>query len=487
MVLHVFTVIGDSNVGRFVTLTNRRACPDLKEAQVIVCGKLPLFKDRLEEVRRETTVCILACTTNFMTESTSAEASTASIRIEANLLALQQSVLEACSRHQGVSFMVCPPMYRSAPLWYRDGLSEILGKFSSVISKDRPSNLHMMPSFPSPSFDQDGIHLSPSSGLEYLYHLFDSAREVLMNCCPDLPEKSSLGTEATRLLEDRVMALEQDHRRLNKNVEFSAAVAAEREDFQENVRNEVFFMISGLTAIQGLRGKEWMTRAIADVQAVIRVVLGKELPIVVVHNATGRPSGSEVRYSVKMETAAASQEIRGKFGSFFVGGQDRRPDALRTISISNKITPGTQIRLMLLKLLAKRYLTSNPGSRTRVIGYEARPLLKITPPETVSKKVKIYNFIEAVTKLPTCFTPAEIQPILSKARIHFRGSIRSTFIVLSDDDAAGSATLRARELDNDADDEPEPEVVSVDASTASRKRPSSTSAGSQPDSQRARI
>ena len=227
-------------------------------------------------------------------------------------------------------------MYRTNPLWYRDGLPEILGKFSSVFSVERPSNLFLMPSFSSPAFEADGIHLTPSSGLEYLYHLFDSAKLVLQNCCLDLSEKSVVGSEATRVLEDRVMALEQDHRRLNKTVEHSAAVTAEREDFQENVRNEVFFMISGLTPIQGLKGKDWMTRAIADVQAIIRILLDKELKIVVVHNATSRAPNSEVRYSVKMESAASSQEIRSKFGSFFVGGQDRRPDSLRRVSITTR-------------------------------------------------------------------------------------------------------------------------------------------------------
>ena len=490
MVVHTFSLLGDSNVGRFVSLTNRRACADLKDAQVLSCGKLPLLADRLHEVRPESTIVILACLSNFLADAASSDSTStsASVRIEANLLAAQEIIVKACSDRPDCSFMVCPPMYRTFPLWYRDGLSEILGKFSSVLCIDKPSNLFLMPSFPSPSYESDGIHLTPSSGLEYLYHLFDSAKTLLDNHCLDLPMRSSLGYEATRVLEDRVMALEQDHRRLTRSVEYSAAVAAEREDFQENVRNEVFFMISGLPLIQGLRGKDWMARAISDVQNIIKVLLGKDLKVVVVHNATGRAAGSEVRYSVRMENAASSQEVRGKFGTFFVGGQDRRPEALRSISISNKVTPGTQIRIMILKLLAKRYVTSNPGSVAKVIGYEPRPLLKITPPESVSSRVKIYTFIEAISKLPTCFTSSEVQPIISKARSNFRGALRSTFVVLNDDDARAPPAARAQDLPDgvrDGDDLSSG-VGGSSGSQVSRKRPPSN-AGSLPESQRARF
>ena len=176
-----------------------------------------------------------------------------------------------------------------------------------------------------------------------------------------------------------------------------------------------------------------MAKAISDVQGIISTLLGKELPIVVVHNASGRAPNSDVCYSVKMMYAADSQEIRSKFGAFFVGGKDRRPDHLKSISISNKVTPGTQIRIMILKLLAKRYETANPGSKDKVIGYEARPMIKINPPEGSSRRVLNYTYIEAIQKLNTSFTAAELRPIVAKAKIHFARCMRATFVVLSED------------------------------------------------------
>ena len=82
-----------------------------------------------------------------------------------------------------------------------------------------------------------------------------------------------------------------------------------------------------------------------------------------------------------------------------------------------------------------RYLANNEGANVRVVGYESRPMLKITPPETATdKRVKNFTYIEAITKLPTCFTAAELKPILAKAKVHFKSRMRSTFVVLNDDD-----------------------------------------------------
>lgn len=484
MASHVFSVLGDSNVKRFVTLTNRRACPDLDKAQVLLCGKQPLLQTCLEEVSAQTTICILACLTNFVTSSPGQ--TSAALRVEPVLLDVLELLRVTCAENPDRTYLLCPPMYRTFPLWYRDGLSEILGKFSTVFL-DRPANLMLMPSFPSPQFDSDGVHLTPTSGLDYLFYLFDSAKEVVRLSSLEPAQRTPLSSEATRVLEDRMMAIEQDHKRLNKNFEMSIAVQAEREDFQENVRNEVYFMISGLTMIKDLRGKEWMDRAISDVQEVIRLLLNKELPIVVVHNATGRGQDAEVRYSVRMEYAADSQEIRKKFGMFFVGGQDRRPEGLKKISISNKVTPGTQIRVMILKLLGRRYLASNKEAKVKVIGYESRPMLKITPAGD-DRRVKNFTFIDAISKLPTHFTTSEMRPIISKARVHFRGKIRSTFVVLSDDAPSIDAT-DATDAADGADDEivPEPGVDVPAVVRHGRKRANPDAAHPRAGSQRARL
>ena len=109
--------------------------------------------------------------------------------------------------------------------------------------------------------------------------------------------------------------------------------------------------------------------------------MGKEYSIIVVHNSTRRVPDAEVTYTVRLTSVQDSKSIRLKFGSFFLGGagNDRRPEGLKGISIKNRVTPNTKTRIAIMKLLASRYRDSNPGSKVKMIGYEPRPMLKITP------------------------------------------------------------------------------------------------------------
>ena len=78
-----------------------------------------------------------------------------------------------------------------------------------------------------------------------------------------------------------------------------------------------------------------------------------------ISNATKRQADAIVAYNVKMVNVADSKAIRKKFGTFFLGGKDQRPEALKPYSIKNRITPETKIRIDILKLLAQRYRDAN--------------------------------------------------------------------------------------------------------------------------------
>ena len=321
-------------------------------------------------------------------------------------------------------------------MWYQENLPEILISFSQAMSADRPPNLHLMSSFPTPALEPDGVHLTSFSGLEYLIHLFD-ASELIIEGLGDTPEDVLLKQcESTRLLGDRVLVLEKEHQRLSKVVENKIAIDAELADYRENERNEDCFMIEGLPLIPStIVGKEWQVLASKHVQEVVAPLMGQECDIVVVQNATARHQGAEVKYSVKVSTVAESKAIRRKFGAFFIGG-DHRPPHLKKFAIRNKVTPETTIRRSILMLLGARYKASNPGSKVQVIGFDPRPLLKITPASSASdRRIKSYNFIEAVKVLPTNFSAAESAEILKKINNpKYIGKMRSLFIVLSDDE-----------------------------------------------------
>ena len=450
----VFTIIGDSNVKRNISKTNSRACPQMAGSQVLQCYRLQLLDEVLGQVRPESDVCILSCITNFL--SSSEEDTMVSKRIEPVFEEFCAILSNVCATKPGVSFLISPPMYRTTPLWYREGLPEVLTKFSSFL-RERPANLHLLPSFPTPDFERDGIHLTAYSGLEFMIHLFDSTMALLDGLGSDCEQRLPEASEATRLLEDRVVVLEQDNRRLNQTFELKSAIDAELHDFHENVSNEAFIVITGCDRILGLTPKEWQERAKAQISPILKELMGRDIPIEYISNATGPQPDALVRYNIKLSSVAVAKEVRTKFGTFYTAGKDERPPFFKPYTLRNLLTQCSRIRLAILQVIGRRYKDSNKGSTVKAIGYDSRPILRIVPgPEAKSKRSRTYTFIEAVQKYPTNFSKTDLDFIFSKVGYKQKGLLRSLFICISDDMLATRKRSRSTSeqggQDEDGDD-----------------------------------
>ena len=431
-----FSVIGDSNVGRHLNKINCRSNPLMKSAQLLPCGHIEVLAEALGQLRAESNVCVLSCITNFFTSLKDASLSPVSHRVEPILTEFCGVVFKACEELPDVSFLVSPPMYRTHPTWYRDGLAEIMTMFSSSLGKDRPPNLHLLPSFPTPSFESDGVHLTAYSGLEFVLHLFDSSQELLDDQALSSDEVTHKTRESNRTLEDRMMVIEQDHRRLVRSFESKTASDAELHDWRMNERWEDFFVIKGLALLPstGLSTKEWQERAIRDVQQVLSVVLGREGQVVFVQNATNKLRDTTATYHVQMASVSASKEIRDRFSGYFKNGKKSLPPSLSKISIRNRVTQETHIRYSIFHLFGQRYTKANQGSSYKVIGYLPRPVLKIFPSATATdRRIQTYTFMEAIRVLPTNFSEPELEDLIERIPPKFIGKLRSLFVVLPDD------------------------------------------------------
>ena len=476
----VFTIIGDSNVKRHLNPFNCRDRPRMLSAQFLPASKIEILSENLRSIREESNVCIISCVTNFLTSSEGS--STLALRLEPVLSEFFAKIRTTCGENSEMAFMVCPPMYRKHPLWYRDGLPEVLSRFSAELMRDRPINLYAMPSFTTPDFESDGLHLTAYSGLEFVLHLFDSATMILDSLDKDPAARGAQSTENSRLLEDRMVALEQDHRRLNQAFDLKVAIDAELNDILKNERAQDCFVISGLERIPDtFVGKAWQERAQRNVQAVVREVIKRECSIVFIQNITSRAGANpETRYSVRLRSIEESKLIRDTFGSHFIGGK-KPPPELKPYSIRNSVTLETRVRIQILHLFAQRYRDSNPGSKTQVIGFETRPLLKLFPAEGAEdRRVQVYNFIEAVQKLPAHFTVEELKPVIDLVRYQssLTGRLRSLFVVVSDDVIPRQRFQKSKTSDRARDKTPDragqPEAAPP-TETNTRKRGSKSS------------
>ena len=433
----------------------------MEDCQVISCRRLSSLADSLRSVRTTSNSCIIACLTNFLTDSSARGGSSITTRVEPILQGFREILVDFGTRNPDVMLFVSPPMFRQHPEWYHNGLPEVLLQFSKHLSPMLAPGFHLLPSLPMPDLEVDGIHLTPYAGLKYVVHLFDSSLELIKSLSSIVPVALSKAGESSRVLEDRVVVLEQGQQHLRQELQMKTAIDSELADFEENVRNENYFVIAGLPPVPSdLFGREWQNKAKDLVQAKIKIILGRESKIIVV---SGLRRDENPIYLVKLESTDDCKRLRDKFGSSFKAGAQPLPDDLKGLSIRIRLTHATRVRISIMQALASNYKRSNPGSKTQVVNFEPRPILRLTPPSGANDpRVMSYNFIEAVTKLPIKFTRKDKAKIMQSVGSKFKGQLRSLFVVISDDDrysrhrdpesASGSSSGSSSESDHDGDE-----------------------------------
>ena len=174
-----------------------------------------------------------------------------------------------------------------------------------------------------------------------------------------------------------------------------------------------------------------------------------EVVVQVVWNNTNRRNpNAPTRYFAQLDSVKVSRQVRDAFSGFFRKVNPLpRPSHLTNVSIRNKVTLATRVRLAILRQLGLKYQQSNTGASFAVKGFEARPSLTIVPPPNAKEaRQKTMFFMEAVQTLPKVFSDDQLDPIYRVIGSNFRHKLEALFVVLSDDDHDRMLT-RLREQD----------------------------------------
>ena len=344
--------------------------------------------------------------------------------------------------------MIAPPMYRTQPTWYLHHLPELSVEFSRVLSHDQPANLSILTSFYNQNLLDDGFNLNPVSGLYFLLHLFDDSERILGLQKQTPLVQNSVLSETARSNRDRITLLEHDHYRLGQLVDQKVAADSEFNDWVINRSEENWLNLTGLPRLAGsLSRREWQKAAKPQVRAcLLEIVKFFKLNlrfevIAVVNPIKGRTSGPNI-LNVLLSSVEASKALRDAFSGFFRNQSLSRPRGLIGLSIRNKVTFETRIRIQIMKELAKNYQAKNPGASCSVRGYEPRPTLVLVPPSG-SKDPRIRNmtYIDAIRQLPIEFSDENLIQIFRVVGGGFVGRLRALFVVLSDDNREEMAEL----------------------------------------------
>ena len=296
----------------------------------------------------------------------------------------------------------------------------------------------LLPSFPGQDLLPDGRHLSPVAGLHFVLHLFDQA-EVALNS-PTLSGDLQFRQvkEQVRHHEDRVSYLENRHGQLSKVVDHKIAVDAEWNDSVLNRSEEDWFVITGLPRFNS--SQDWQSAARRQVADIIKVIAHTnktrfDFEVLYVGNPRRHVVTGPTLYNVRMDSVFSSGRVRELFTSFI--RHDRplpRPPLLKGISIRNKITIETKIRIEVMRQLGGNWQAANQGSTYKVMGFVSRPLLTTYPARSTNERPKTFNYIQAVTSLRVQFSDENLTRIYQVVGERHPGKLKSLFIVLNDDD-----------------------------------------------------
>ena len=117
-----FSLVGDSNLKRHLNSMSRSMRPSLSTAEVKLCGRFEVFAETLRGLRSDSTACVIASITNFLT-SADGDSSSASVRVEPVLAEIKDILDSFCQEFADRYWFISPPMYRTTPVWYLDGLT----------------------------------------------------------------------------------------------------------------------------------------------------------------------------------------------------------------------------------------------------------------------------------------------------------------------------------------------------------------------------
>ena len=284
----------------------------------------------------------------------------------------------------------------------------------------------------------DGIHLTPVSGLHYVIHLFDKCELALQTSALSVDKELESVKESVRQHDDRMAYLESRHGGFVSQAHFKVASDAELHDWMLNRADEDWMVVANLPRISNTR--DWQDAARRQVADVIKLVLhanriNMSFEVMYVANPFRFQTNRQNVYNVQMDSASSSKRIRDVFSGFFRGRRPvNLPAPLKGVSIRNKITPSSKIRISILHQLGSIYTETNPGASYKVRGFGSRPLLNTFPAQGTNGHQRTYTFMQAVTMLPATFSDDHLVRIYQVVSGQHPGNLQSLFVVLRDDD-----------------------------------------------------
>ena len=348
-----------------------------------------------------------------------------------------RSINEAAEKFPDTKFSVITPIQRPIHQWYTDNIDYMCKLFNDGMKMIKHGNVAKINciSKASQQFDEQGVHLTPSSGkifveeiLRLSENFFDS-EQVDISMDIDGDGVNGAGLETGEGLENKVKKLEMRLKALESRKEDDNLMMArirEELDAISNAKKEDRVVITGLTnSIPMPEDKEARKKWLMDMVASLlnRVEPGSEKKIIFI-NQGRRMDRAISMVEVRLESKEDAFKIRNAFVAKKKGGAD-----FGRIHISNSVCLATRVRVDILRGIARQF-TVEGGDDMFVSAFNSRPVLRIKEPN--NQRDYALTFADAIARFGPLIQEENLTEAYKRAGTAFRSQLEQHFVVMKD-------------------------------------------------------
>ena len=421
----VVSIMGDSNVNRHLNQAKAANPTDnfLRQSHLITAFNGEQLQSSLVSQNEHRNFVVIAALTNPITNFLFLGGDQLIIDVRLFLLQLTSWIQQGRNYDDGTNsnVFILPPQFRRQPSWYRQYYTTILAVFEDAF-RTPGTNVWILPPFMDPEFESDGIHYTHASGMLYVQHLVHATHSII--------ESSLKPDPVAQLHSSQLQGIRHDVSELRFNQIQINAKQEEVTDGRLNTEAENQFVMTGL---KSANSDSWQERQNSFVKATKEFIVGfcpslSSVSIKFCRVVTTRP---RLILNVECNTVEAGTLVRQEWAKLVKSGDARR--RFPEITISNSVTQGTRVRCALLRAYVKTYLQENPQGQASVSSFSSRPRFNFRPSRTVRQISLSYCETVLSDDLPEPSAEDLEQAYRIAGTRQFRGQLRSTFMILSDD------------------------------------------------------
>ena len=443
-------LIGSSNVYKIY-----KSGSYARDYKMIKCTKLESFEAHMTNLTMGSKYVVASVIENFLAdEVTNTEEPEA--EITHCIRSFLKVVGDTAARLPGTKICIVLPMQRPLHDWYQERMKDLdnsltkgIKEIQTKLGHERVSAISASPET-SQDFEGDGVHLTEPSAKIFITHILYEAEAFFKGNNAGSNAENDDDVTEVRSVEERLNILEKAcKKQIKMNFANNLMMARVREEIDSigNRAKEDRVVLSGLKSKTPMPAEnkariEWLK----DLVMKIFGELVTNFPGKIFYLSQGKQMDLFLpMVEVKLDKTEHAMAVRKAFA------QKRKSKSLssdlESLFVTNCVNLATRVRIDILKSIARK--VSNDKDLAYVSGFISRPMMHIKKagaPANI-KPLKLFTFIDAVTRFHGLLTRADLVTAYERAGRAFQGQLENNFVVLNEEDqeqVLGTATTRAR-------------------------------------------